>query len=1240
MTKLFKKALLLVLALTMVVSSLIVPGTVVSAAAPVANISKTASTGTASAPIKETISLNSGWDFVHAAKYTYYGDNLTIKESDWKTVNLPHTWWKTGDGETKQTDKNVGWYRKRININNNMKNGRIWLEFEAAAHYTEVFVNGEKAGSHYGGYTKFRVDITNQVVFGKENTIVVSTDSDLSKTPPIGGGFNKFPGITGDVNLIYTESVFVALDDYGSPGVHVTPEVTNKSQNKWNVSVDATIVNKDSTKNAKVKTIIRDMKTFEKVAGISESITPFDESKMYGTKTYKTEEKTVSLKSGKNSFSLDIAFDNPRLWNGRQDPYRYALDFEVWVDGKLVDKVTQNFGFRYYEITKNGGFFLNGKSYPLRGVAYHEDYTGTGSAMTEKEWDESFKLIYELGGTFSRLSHYPHDPYSYELCDRYGIIVWTEIAIISGVTYSGTKVDADFEKHAEDQLRELILQQKNHPSIVVWGLENELDTGTNESRVKDTARFMNELHDLAKKLDPTRLTTQTAGLHHNWAQWEVDVTAFNFYPMWYGEGNFEAQYTTHRNSMDKIAHFKNTALGFVEYGAGAGISASQHSEYPERPEQTTVKFHPAEWQNTVHEEAIKMINNHPELWVASLWCMFDFACDPFNEGDFAGTNDKGLVSRNRKTKKDTYYLYQANWLDAKTVPVIHIASSSLTKREVDKNTVKVYSNLDTIELFRDGVSLGKKKNDGNGIFVWENVSFGSIGQTHTFTAKGSTTAKSGVATAKWTRIASENVEIDINRAQTYADEEKGTIGFSGNIEIKDITKIFTSKYNASFKVVKADGKTAVTSGAVEGGMKLIVTSESGKAKKEYILLSSNIAAGKPITASSYYGAKTPQSAIDGYIDTTHAWNAKESDYGSSWIMVDLGKTYTLNSSTIHFFEGHGTNRRYYYQIFVGTTKDNMVSIVDRSNNKEVGSVTDSLAGVKGRYVKIYISGNSDYNNGNKSAVAGINELEINGYNIIEGEAKFNHDDKIVVIPYTWEQNTNKDKLLNDFKIEGNGYVTLESPQFYLMNGDKLIVNDFAGGKTTYTIMLGKDPNGNCEVSLSINQIGYTLTASQKTFKYGSDVTLTFKLKDGYAKNYDFAITVNGKKVKLDSNGTYTFTNVIYDLLVSVEGVVKEDAVESKPADTNSDTNNSNGNNDSTNSDYTSEDDYWGGDDTDNDNNYTDNSTEQNGGDAQTNTDGNESKTDIGLIILVIAFGVLILGGAGTVIWVFCIKKKN
>ena len=518
----FKNILLVIMALTMLLSSVIIPGMTISAAAgTVTTINKTEGTGVTT-PVKEQFSLNEGWAYMRTLRterenYGDIGPDATL--STWQTVNVPHTYWPT-DTYTEDGSDDVttvyyedAWYRKTVFIPEEMRGGQIWLEFEAAGHYTRVIVNGGWVAHHYGGYTTFRVNITNAVKFGQNNDIRLRIDSHTNYTPPISGDFTKFPGITGDASLIYTKNVYAALDDYGSSGVYVTPDVTDKTANKWNVSVDATIANAGTAGDFKVITTIRDinitrdMDMFSNV-GIDEKLTPFDESTMYGDKVYYTtpvENQTVSLANGKTNYSLDIAFDNPRLWNGKKDPFRYALDFEIYdANGVLLDKVTEYFGFRYYEITKEGGFFLNGESYPLRGVGYHEDYEGVGSAMSEAQWDESFKIMYEMGANFARIVHYPQEDYSYELCDRYGIVVWAEIGMISNVqpkdgNKKGSELMPEFVERSKNHLKELIRQNKNRSCIVVWGLENEIfltDYGTELLAAVDT--FVNELHAIAK----------------------------------------------------------------------------------------------------------------------------------------------------------------------------------------------------------------------------------------------------------------------------------------------------------------------------------------------------------------------------------------------------------------------------------------------------------------------------------------------------------------------------------------------------------------------------------------------------------------------------------------------------------------------------------------------------------------------------------------------------------------------
>ena len=1093
MIKLAKRILLAVMVVAILATSLIIPGFVVSAAvtSPVTELT-TPGDGLNGQSVKQKYSINEGWMFTETKRNEVAdssGNYPSENEYTWVEVDAPHTWWPTdteNSENAKQHEQHDGWYRKTISIPASMKDGRVWIEFEAAGPGLRMHVDNYWVGEHYGGYTNFKFDITdiinNRNAWGGQVTISLKITDSTSYTPPVSGGFTKFPGLTGNVNVIYTDDVSVALVDeenVATSGIYVTPERADSddvwgTEDDWTVKVESKLSNKGDSKTVKVKTTLRAMNGFENV--IDAEFLSFDPATMSEDFTV-TKEQTITLSESLTDYDEVFEVKDPRLWNGRTDPFLYYADVEVYSeDGTvLLDKYTESFGFRYYEITKDG-FFLNGKSYPLRGGAYHEDFEGVGSGLSRENWEETVKLVYEMGNNFARLSHYPHDSYSYELCDRYGIVVWAEIGLISNATpnygVDTTEIMPAFVTRAKNHLKELIRQNKNHASIVVWGLENELDLAGISS--ENMAEFVNELHTIAKAEDPTRLTTQTSGINQQWYNWLTDVNAYNVYPMWYAaKENFEDNIAQHRtgktsasgaffggldNAPKNAEHWKDKPLGFAEYGAGGSVN--HHTEYPEVPENTVSRFHAEEVQSMIHEEAIKAINNHPELWVTSVWNMFDFAEYTRVEGENEGINDKGLVTRDRKTKKDAYYLYQANWVDADLYPVIHITSSRMENREVPENTVTVYSNLDKIELFKGDESLGVQENDGNGIFKWT-VSFGNDGETYTYTAKSvgeEVTAKSGVTSVNWTRVNSGQFEIAVNQDKIYLNETSGTITYAGTINASKIGEIFTSRYNATIELVTADG-TPVTSGIVEGGMKLRITAENGDVK-EYVMYASSIAIGKEVTVSTGTRGET---TVDGVIPedlktiTTalqkQMWNPV-TDKGT--ITVDLGKVYTLNNATLYMFMS-GNSRKYYYNIYVATAKDengeliNPEKVVDRTNNTVSGAVSDTLNGVQGRYVQVEFTGN---NGGGQIALF---EIEISGYIVSGTEVEFDHENKTVTIPYGWTNENNMANLMNDVKIEGNAYFTVEADKYYLEEGSKLVVHDITGGRTEYSVVMGTEP---------------------------------------------------------------------------------------------------------------------------------------------------------------------------------------
>ncbi len=1085
MAKLMKKTLLVVMVLSMLVSALVIPGFSAFAAvkSPVTTLTTPNTGTTAGVPVTTKYSINEGWMFTET-KRNAVGDSNGAYPSEseytWVEVDAPHTWWPTEtehSTEAKEHEQHDGWYRKTISVPAEMKNGRVWLEFEACGPNTRIHVDNFWVGQHYGGYTNFKYDITdiikNRNAFGGEVTISLKITDSTSYTPPVAGGFTKFPGITGNVNIIYTPNVSVAQTYDGgvdntklsTSGIFVTPERADNddlwgNEDDWKVTLDTKLAKTGSETTVKVKTTLRAMNGFDNVVGAK--FLDFDPDTMTGDFTVSKEE-TVTLSDALTDYKATFDVKNPRLWNGREDPFLYYADFEIYTaDGTvLLDKVTESFGFRTFEVTAEGSF-LNGKHYPLRGVAYHEDYEGAGSAMTHEQWNDTFKNVYEIGTNFVRLSHYPHDPYSYELCDKYGILVWAEIGLISNVTphYGAdtTQIMPEFVVRAKNHLKELIRQNKNHASIIVWGIENELALAG--VSVENMKTFVNGLIDIAHEEDPTRLTTQTAGWDQHWYDWDTDVTAFNVYPKWYvtdgnlnGGNTFEEMIAFLRKQLNKYGR-ADEPVGLAEYGAGA--SPNHHTEYPEQPNPTSSRFHPEEWQNIVHEEAVTAFNNHPEVWISSIWNMYDFAEYTRVEGENGGINDKGLMTRDRKTKKDSFYIYQANWVDKDTYPVIHIASSKVTEREIASNTVTVYSNLDKIELFRNDVSLGVVENDGNGIFKWT-VNFGEVNETATYTAKSvgsDITAKSGVSSVNWTRVASAQNEIHIHQDKVYLNETAGTITFAGTINAANINNVFTSRYNAKIELVDAQGNP-VTEGTVEGGMKLRITAENGEVT-EYIMYASSIAIGKQVTVSVGTRGET---TVDGVIPenltsvTTDLqklmWNPVATK-GS--ITIDLERVYTLNNATLHMFKS-SNSRKYYYKIYVGETEDDMKLVVDRSNNNVAGVVSDSLNSVQGRYVRVDFDGGS----GGSGAQIALYEIEISGYILTSTEVEIDHKNKAIYIPSEWTNENNMANLMNDVKVEGNAYITIDADKYYLDEDSLLVVNDITGGRTEYTIKIGEEP---------------------------------------------------------------------------------------------------------------------------------------------------------------------------------------
>ncbi|HCA81189.1 MAG TPA: beta-galactosidase [Bacteroidetes bacterium] len=634
----------------------------------------------ASAQGKQEILLNKGWKFTRENPPD--AQKVDYKDSYWETISLPHTW-NARDGQDGGNDyyRGTGWYRKTMLLEAGWRGKKLYLKCDAASLAAEVFINGISVGRHKGGFGAFCLDITPQVNPGTQATIALKvTNARDTAISPLRGDFTIYGGLYRGAHLLVTEELAISPLDDGSSGVYVRQ--ANVTDNAADIEVTAKILNaSDIHRSSKVRVTILD----------------------HMGKTAKQSETALDL--GPNATVdavLDISLQRPHLWNGRRDPYLYRVVTELLERGKVVDRVVESLGVRSFSIDADKGFFLNGKPYRLHGVNRHQDRENMGWAITEKEHIQDFRMIEEIGANAIRLAHYQQAKEFYDLCDRGGMVVWAELALVDEIHPS-----KEFAVVCQQQLRELIKQNFNHPSIFFWSLQNELipdaDPGMYTQLVKD-------LSSLAKDLDPTRLTAVASRSKYDGTDGinsATDVIGYNVYRGWYDgkPGDFGGY-------VDKLhENFPQHKIAISEYGAGASVR--QHEDPPQKP-LTRGPWHPEEWQSYLHEVTWKAMVERPYLWGTFIWNMFDFGSDGRSEGDRFGQNDKGLVSFDRTVRKDSFYWYKANW---NPEPMVHITSRRFSPRPVGSIDLKVYSNCDSVELILNGSSLGVKSSVDK-IFVW------------------------------------------------------------------------------------------------------------------------------------------------------------------------------------------------------------------------------------------------------------------------------------------------------------------------------------------------------------------------------------------------------------------------------------------------------------------------------------------------------------------------------------------
>ena len=598
--------------------------------------------------MREVLNLNTKWAFSKEADQV-----PEVMPQRWYWVNLPHCW-NAIDGQDGGSDYYRGtcYYAKEIEKSELPVNAQYYLEIRGANSSADVYLNGKKLAHHDGGYSTWRVNLTDSLE--DKNLLVIAVDNSPNRTVyPQTADFTFYGGLYRDVNLIAVNDSHFDLDYYGGPGIKVSPEIDG-SDAKVGVEVFLT--------NAKEgQTLVYTVK---------------DQDGNVVTEVEKAADDTAEV----------LTIPQVHLWNGKKDPYLYTAEAALKDGEEILDAVSTRFGCRTYEIDPEKGFILNGESYPLRGVSRHQDRWGLGNALLPEHHREDIELICEVGATTIRLAHYQHDPYFYDLCDEKGLVIWAEIPYISDHMDTG-------RENTVSQMKELITQNYNHPSIVVWGLSNEITMSG--SSTPDLLENHNILNDLAHEMDKTRLTTMAVvsmcDIHDPYIQ-IPDTVSYNHYFGWYG-GN------TSMNGpwLDKFhKEFPNIPIGMSEYGCEA---LNWHTSDPKQGDYTE------EYQAYYHEELIKQLFTRPYLWATHVWNMFDFGADARNEGGENGQNHKGLVTFDRKYKKDSFYAYKA-WLSDD--PFVHICGKRYVDRVEEETKVTVYSNLPEVELFVNGKSLGRQ----------------------------------------------------------------------------------------------------------------------------------------------------------------------------------------------------------------------------------------------------------------------------------------------------------------------------------------------------------------------------------------------------------------------------------------------------------------------------------------------------------------------------------------------------
>jgi len=622
-------------------------------------------------PGRQWVNLNEGWRF-------FQGDcaqpqRREFDASRWPSVNLPHTW-NTDLLEHRGCYKGPAWYRRSLWIGPELARRRLFLRFEGALMTAEVYVNGQEVGRHAGGYGAFALEITPQVRVGQENVLAVRVNNadNPDVAPAAEALFTRYGGLYRPVWLLVTDLVCITPLDCASPGVYLRTGPVSRER-------------------AEVAALTKVSNGGEQAGSMVVRTTIIDAA---GQPVAQAESRRQIEAAQTQEVAQNLVIEQPRLWSGRRDPYLYTARVALEQDGQGLDVVEQPLGLRTFAVDPNRGLLLNGELTRLCGVSRHQDWQDVGSALSDAQHQQDVELILELGATGVRLAHYQQAETMYRLCDQRGLIVWAEAPIVP--PYS--KGNAKYRENCRQQLTELIRQNANHPSILFWGLYNEVDMPLEDVQA---------LQALVRQEDPTRLTTAATNLPFRPQDAVTDLAAWNRYDGWY-YGRI-GQVGPWADTMRR--EHPNLRFGVSEYGAEACVAQQQQN--PGQPDPLG-HFFPEQYQALFHEKSWAELERRPFLWCAFVWNLGDFSWSAADRGDQPFMNHKGLVSWDRKVKKDAFYFYQANWSGE---PVLYITSRRDVRRTEPQTDVKAYSNCEQVWLRINGADQGPATSE-NRVYVW------------------------------------------------------------------------------------------------------------------------------------------------------------------------------------------------------------------------------------------------------------------------------------------------------------------------------------------------------------------------------------------------------------------------------------------------------------------------------------------------------------------------------------------